>query len=977
MHQDLNCHTRLKCGLNSFPEMTAAAYATAGVDSVVMAKEKIRSSDFSNKISANGGFKGQEMYTTEFEINEAPPSARTLLTKGYVQEEINSFSGAIVSTRGRFMTEQEKICSNQRSLYLHIQGHTKHNIDLAIQKIGEIIKTEHQSFLNRPSRFTNAPPPLMSLHSAVPTVEKMCVGIENAPPGFDLRGRIIGVGGSNLLYIRGETGATVTLRGRGSQFIDPVLSVESPEPLHLYIEHSKPVALQNAKQLAINLIQTMQSELLSYIQQQPPPVQTQQVIEQPHVHQIQQAQFQTMNIGTLGQPNVVTIQHQDIIQHPQSSVMTLPATILTATLAGAPGGGVGVPPPGVHIPAHSGPLETSDQPQSFIPPPPVGQVQLIGPPPTVSQVQYQIHPAQSLQIQGIQVPPPGSQSSPQSLTQMYVMSQPPPQCPSQQNFVSSSSAPVSGAVSYVYTQPNMQRPSTPSHNIIETVNVNLHQPPPSTPMNITQQPPPPLLHLHFPPPNFSHNQPPPPLPQTYQIQYQQVQTPGSQSQTQFVLQPGNHIVQQTHESPPSQYFEGQPSSQFHLQVPPPSTQTFVVSNSPSGQHQQSAPQIGEVLQDQPDNSFEQGAPQPVPPPQMVPPPSGSRGLTSVEMMAHVPPPTQVPPPQLPPPQAAPWLYQTQQPQPIQQSQAQIQVQLPPANLPMHCVPPPQVQAQIQYHTQQIQYQNGHMQAQVHYTIQSPPMQQLLDQKFNSFQQNQHGVKRRYSDGELSQESSQPYGSQCVQRHGTGESDRQHQFSVGPPPGGIGSANGGRNKLLIPSSHSGEKRCGDKHVIKQGNEQNYAAAESGGMIPVRPPPQAPWQPYMRTQWGRPLLPSRDGEHHVFYPAPPPINMPPPQIRPLRNQPDDSRSPQGHQNVGTDHLSIPEYHPVRHYTTKPPPYNSVPLMQSVCNPPPPPLLQQQGQQQVQHTQPYQVPISQSYQPSISCPPWVNQGHEGAQS
>lgn len=33
------------------------------------------------------------MFTTEFEINEAPPSARTLLTKGYVQEEINSFSG--------------------------------------------------------------------------------------------------------------------------------------------------------------------------------------------------------------------------------------------------------------------------------------------------------------------------------------------------------------------------------------------------------------------------------------------------------------------------------------------------------------------------------------------------------------------------------------------------------------------------------------------------------------------------------------------------------------------------------------------------------------------------------------------------------------------------------------------------------------------------------------------------------------------
>jgi len=38
------------------------------------------------------------------------------------------------------------------------------------------------------------------------------------------------------MYIRGETGANIALRGRGSQFIDPVLGAESPEPLHLYIE---------------------------------------------------------------------------------------------------------------------------------------------------------------------------------------------------------------------------------------------------------------------------------------------------------------------------------------------------------------------------------------------------------------------------------------------------------------------------------------------------------------------------------------------------------------------------------------------------------------------------------------------------------------------------------------------------------------------------------------------------------------------
>lgn len=56
--------------------------------------------------------------------------------------------------------------------------------------------------------------------------------------------------------------------------------------------HPKPEALQNAKQLAINLIQTIQAELQTYIQQQPPPVQPQQVIEQ---SQMQQSMYYIQN----------------------------------------------------------------------------------------------------------------------------------------------------------------------------------------------------------------------------------------------------------------------------------------------------------------------------------------------------------------------------------------------------------------------------------------------------------------------------------------------------------------------------------------------------------------------------------------------------------------------------------------------------------------------------------------------------------
>lgn len=72
--------------------------------------------------------------------------------------------------------------------------------------------------------------------------------------------------------------------------------------------------------------------------------------------------------------------------------------------------------------------------------------------------------------------------------------------------------------------------------------------------------------------------------------------------------------------------------------------------------------------------------------------------------------------------------------------------MPPQNIPFHNVPPPQVQAQIQYHPQHIQYQNGHIPAQIHYTMQ-PPHQQFEQKPDSPEQQKSHGVKRRFSDVE--------------------------------------------------------------------------------------------------------------------------------------------------------------------------------------------------------------------------------------
>ncbi|KAL2742438.1 extensin-like isoform X1 [Vespula maculifrons] len=176
----------------------------------------------------------------------------------------------------------------------------------------------------------------------------------------------------------------------------------------------------------------------------------------------------------------------------------------------------------------------------------------------------------------------------------------------------------------------------------------------------------------------------------------------------------------------------------------------------------------------------------------------------------------------------------------------------------------------------------------------------------------------------------------------------------------------------------EKRNVDpKHTgLNPGNEP-VLIAESGGMnpasgppLPPPPPPQAPWQSHhIRAPWGRPPPIPREEHHALCPPNLPPTNMPPPQIRP-RGHLEGNRSPI--QNTVMDHPLNIEYNQIPPHAAKPPPYNSHPLMQSICNPPPPPPPhQQQRPQHPAQTMPphYQVPISQAYQPPAPCPPWMN--------
>ncbi|XP_078372406.1 uncharacterized protein LOC144656045 isoform X2 [Oculina patagonica] len=225
----------------------------------------------------------QDLLTAEVEINDSP--ARTLLCRGTTQDEINRYSGAAVSTRGKFMSEQEKREAEEtgvKPLYLCIQGLTQEKVDLAVKRIKEIMAGADVNAYppNQPPRMPVSSPmatpsfnqPLAIFDRQTLPVgmhyvqDKVFVGLDNTLPEFNLKEKLQGPGGSYFQHITMQTGAKVQLRGRGSGFIEPTSGKEAFEALYIYISHSKVDGLAAAKKLVENLIQTVHTEYKAFEQ---------------------------------------------------------------------------------------------------------------------------------------------------------------------------------------------------------------------------------------------------------------------------------------------------------------------------------------------------------------------------------------------------------------------------------------------------------------------------------------------------------------------------------------------------------------------------------------------------------------------------------------------------------------------------------------------------------------------------------------
>ncbi|GAB2216317.1 hypothetical protein Droror1_Dr00024089 [Drosera rotundifolia] len=196
----------------------------------------------------------------EIVINDAETAIRYKLTKRQTQEEIQKTTGAVVITRGKYRPPNS-VPDSEKPLYLHISAgaHLKETAEriIAVDRAAAIVEEMLKHGQNIP-----IPSSINSASGGVKVCQPLstCVYLGfDADPSIDIAARIRGPNDQYINHIMNETGATVLLRGRGSETHESRLA-EGQQPLHLFLSCCNLKGLEDARLLANNLLDTICQE---------------------------------------------------------------------------------------------------------------------------------------------------------------------------------------------------------------------------------------------------------------------------------------------------------------------------------------------------------------------------------------------------------------------------------------------------------------------------------------------------------------------------------------------------------------------------------------------------------------------------------------------------------------------------------------------------------------------------------------------
>jgi len=205
--------------------------ATAKLDPAAMAKAAAAQIGASLAVQ-----NAHAQFTREIEINTWP--SRFELIKRAMNGELFQRSGAVVTCKGRYRAPGDQ-SGDERPLYLHISADTQDKLERCALLV--------QGKKGPDSGYVG------DFNTARVFVQ---LEVEMVPPQFDLIGRLVGIQNAYLQHIATQSGAAVSLVGRGSGCAHPATR---DQPLHLELRSVSDLSLQAARNLAESLVRGVQS----------------------------------------------------------------------------------------------------------------------------------------------------------------------------------------------------------------------------------------------------------------------------------------------------------------------------------------------------------------------------------------------------------------------------------------------------------------------------------------------------------------------------------------------------------------------------------------------------------------------------------------------------------------------------------------------------------------------------------------------